>query len=108
MTTPQIESGQFSDVIPGVVDGTVTATLDAEGNVSLHVLVGRHGRNSERCDHIEFILTEENARQLGAMLTTATATAARTGPVPCSVGVRLNSPFSGTEADLASAGPSAR
>ncbi|MGV9265256.1 hypothetical protein ACWDRR_11390 [Kitasatospora sp. NPDC003701] len=107
MTTPQIESGQFSDdVIPGVVDGTVTATLDAEGNVSLHVLVGRHGRNSERCDRIEFILTEENARQLGAMLTNATA--ARTGPVPCSVGVRLNSPFSGTEADLASAGPSAR
>lgn len=71
--------------IPGVVDGIVTPTVDAEGNLSLHIDVRNGPGRSEGGDYIEVVLTGGDARALLA----ASATRPRT--FPCSVGVRLQS-----------------
>ncbi|MFD6889456.1 hypothetical protein [Streptomyces sp. NPDC059957] len=72
-----------NSMIPGVVDGTVTPTLDAEGNLSLHIVV-RNGRGrSGADDYIEVVLTGSDARELLSVPGRAT--------FPCSVGVRLQS-----------------
>jgi len=106
MTHSRTTADRANDMIPGVVDGTVSASADAEGNVSLHILVGGYGRNSELCDRIEFVLSEEHARRLAETL--AAGPAAATGPVPCSVGIRLNAPLADAEPGLAPAGPTVR
>ncbi|GAA2783075.1 hypothetical protein [Streptomyces showdoensis] len=70
--------------IPGVVDGTVTPTVDDEGNLCLHIEV-RHGPGrSEGGDSIEIVLTGADAR---ALLSARTPTGSQV--FPCSVGVRL-------------------
>ncbi|MER8047058.1 hypothetical protein [Streptomyces sp. NPDC094032] len=72
--------------ISGVVDGTVTPTVDAEGNLSLHIEV-RHGPGRAECgDSIEIVLTGADARAL-----LSARTPAGTQVFPCSVGVRLQS-----------------
>ncbi|MGO4636140.1 hypothetical protein AB4225_35280 [Streptomyces sp. 2RAF24] len=88
--------------IPGVVDGTVTPTVDAEGNISLHIEVRNGPGRSEGGDYIEVVLTGGDARALlaassGASGAAASAAAAPSAPsarsraFPCSVGVRLQS-----------------
>lgn len=72
--------------IPGVVDGTVTPTVDAEGNLSLHVEVRNGPGRSEGGDYIEIVLTGDDAR---ALLSSRTPSGAQV--FPCSVGVRLQS-----------------
>ncbi|MFJ8042660.1 hypothetical protein ACIRBX_19435 [Kitasatospora sp. NPDC096147] len=90
MTQLQTQSDRTRELIPGVVDGSVSVSADAEGNVSVHVLVGGYGRQSDRCDRIEFVLSGEHARSLGAVL--AAGRPEQAAPVPCSVGVQLNAP----------------
>ncbi|MFC8511249.1 hypothetical protein ACFU3J_21455 [Streptomyces sp. NPDC057411] len=76
--------------IPGVVDGTITPTVDAEGNLSLHIEV-RNGPG-EGGDYIEVILTGGDARALLSAPKAPEAPAATPSRVfPCSVGVRLQS-----------------
>ncbi|MEV7280614.1 hypothetical protein [Streptomyces sp. NPDC093111] len=78
--------------IPGVVDGTVTPTVDAEGNISLHIEVRNGPGRSDGGDYIEVVLTGGDARALLAASDQAPpAPAARTRAFPCSVGVRLQS-----------------
>ncbi|MDH6124630.1 hypothetical protein [Kitasatospora sp. GP82] len=101
MTNIHTRAGHFRSgesvpaMIPGVVDGMMTTSLDAEGNVSFHILISEYGRSAEISDRVEFILTGEHARQLGeTLLARAQDPAASTpeaSPVPCSVGVRLSS-----------------
>ncbi|MFC7813277.1 MULTISPECIES: hypothetical protein [unclassified Streptomyces] len=75
-------------VIPGVVDGTVTSCVDADGHVSLRITIRDSGLRPEEADHIEVVLTQQDARAL-------LPAPERSAPVACSVGVRLNSaPFS--------------
>jgi hypothetical protein len=78
-------------MIPGVVDGTVTASSEPDGTVSFRIAIGdRTGRG----DYVELVVSGEHAGQLGATLLTASAEAgAGTGAatVPCSVGIRLSS-----------------
>ncbi|MCX4527041.1 MULTISPECIES: hypothetical protein [unclassified Streptomyces] len=76
---------QTPSMIPGVVDGTMGLSRDAEGNVSLHVSIRDSG------DYVELILTEEHVRELGAQLVAGRPDDAFLAP--CSVGVRLASPF---------------
>ncbi|MFB7025272.1 MULTISPECIES: hypothetical protein [unclassified Streptomyces] len=68
-------------MIPGVVDGTMGLSHDAEGNVSLHVSIRDGG------DYVELILTGEHVRGLGAQLVAGRPDDAF--QAPCSVGVRL-------------------
>ncbi|MEU6978440.1 MULTISPECIES: hypothetical protein [unclassified Streptomyces] len=75
--------------IPGVVDGTVTPTVDAEGNISLHIEVRNGPGRSEGGDYIEVVLTGGDARAL--LAASAAAPAPRSQAFPCSVGVRLQS-----------------
>ncbi|MEU2063699.1 hypothetical protein [Streptomyces sp. NPDC013455] len=69
-------------MIPGVVDGTVTTSTDAEGNVSFHIAVG----DTPGGAYVEFILTGEHAGRLGSALLGATGRPDVL--VPCSVGIR--------------------
>ena len=74
-------------MIPGVVDGTVTSCVDADGNISFRIAIGESGLRPEKADHIEVVLTRQDARAL-------LSAPDRSAPVACSVGVRLNSaPF---------------
>ncbi|MFD7066156.1 hypothetical protein ACFV97_02860 [Streptomyces sp. NPDC059913] len=70
-----------STTIPGVVDGTVTPSVDGEGNLSLHIEVRNGPGRADGGDYIEIVLTGKDARAL-------LSTPART-TFPCSVGVRL-------------------
>lgn len=76
-------------MIPGVVDGTVSVSLDQGGNITLHVLI-RDGRPSDAGggDYVEIVLGPEHAGQLGETLRGGIQ---RSATVPCSVGVRLDS-----------------
>ncbi|MEV0219942.1 hypothetical protein [Streptomyces sp. NPDC050704] len=71
-------------MIPGVVDGTITPSVDAEGNVSLHIVVRGAGNRADGSDYIEIVLTGSDARGLLSV-----PMRGETVPVPCSVGVRL-------------------
>ncbi|MFD3537937.1 hypothetical protein ACFWUQ_00320 [Streptomyces sp. NPDC058662] len=71
-------------MIPGVVDGSMGLSADAEGNLSFHVSLRDSG------DYVELILTEEHARLLGAQLVAARPDDSFLAP--CSVGVRLVAP----------------
>ncbi|MCP3819179.1 hypothetical protein NLX86_13995 [Streptomyces sp. A3M-1-3] len=71
-------------MIPGVVDGTVTPSVDAEGNVSLHIVIRDVGSRSQGNDYIEIVLTGSDAREL-----LSAPVPGKAASVPCSVGVRL-------------------
>ncbi|MER6111633.1 hypothetical protein ACWGPD_23145 [Streptomyces hirsutus] len=71
-------------MIPGVVDGTVTSSVDADGNVSFRIAIRESGLRPEKAGHIEVVLTRQDA---GALMSAPD----RSAPVACSVGVRLNS-----------------
>lgn len=74
-------------MIPGVVDGTVTSSVDADGTVSFRIAIRETGLRPEKADHIEVVLTRQDTRAL-------MSAPDRSAPVACSVGVRLNSaPF---------------
>ncbi|MEU4129924.1 hypothetical protein [Streptomyces wuyuanensis] len=73
-----------NSTIPGVVDGTIAPSVDADGNVSFHIVIRDIGRSSEEADYVEVVLTHQDAEALMSM-------AGAAAPVPCSVGVRLNS-----------------
>lgn len=76
--------------IPGVVDGGVSAALDAEGNISFHISIGD---TDGRGDYVELIVSRDHAAELGELLLAGAHSAApvprATLPVPCSVGIRL-------------------
>jgi hypothetical protein len=72
---------QVAMEIPGVVDGVVHMSLDADGNLSLSVLIGGDG------DRIELIVDREHAGALGAMVEGGTPGAVLPA-APCTVGVR--------------------
>ncbi|MFI5808654.1 hypothetical protein [Streptomyces sp. NPDC051561] len=71
-------------LIPGVVDGTVTRSVDDEGHVSFHVLVPGAKGHPDSGDRIEIVLVGTDAEQLLSAHTS-------TPTVPCSVGVRFGS-----------------
>ncbi|MDO0914711.1 hypothetical protein QQM39_28940 [Streptomyces sp. DT2A-34] len=76
-------------MIPGVVDGTVSVSLDHAGNVTLHVLVGDVGLSGAGGgDYVEIVLGPEHAGELGETLRGVNH---RSQTVPCSVGVRFDS-----------------
>ncbi|MFE2282621.1 hypothetical protein ACFXDJ_00280 [Streptomyces sp. NPDC059443] len=79
-----VQTRPVPSMIPGVVDGTMGLSTDAEGNVSFHVSIRDSG------DYVELILTEEHARELGARLIAAQPVDSFLAP--CSVGVRLAAP----------------
>ncbi|MGW1837893.1 hypothetical protein [Streptomyces sp. NPDC002067] len=93
-------------VIPGVVDGTVTASTEPDGTVSLRITIGPH---TDDCDYIELIITADHATRIATtLLSTANSAAPRPGPAdtpgtttaPCSVGVRLTTGAAGTTGAL--------
>ncbi|WP_399089560.1 hypothetical protein ACGH2B_16545 [Streptomyces sp. BBFR2] len=103
-------------VIPGVVDGTVTASTEPDGTVSLRITIGPH---TDDCDYIELIITADHATRIATTLlhTAATSTPPlspanpatpplspadppATTTAPCSVGVRLTTGAAGTTGTL--------
>jgi len=72
-------------MIPGVVDGAVTLSYDAEGHVSFHITV-----RGDRDDYVELVVAGEHAGRLAASLLAGPGSGS-SAPVPCSVGIRLAS-----------------
>ncbi|GGT42745.1 hypothetical protein [Streptomyces chromofuscus] len=70
--------------ISGIVDAVVTTSLDADGALAFHLVVGPSNRPHE-CDRIEFTLDLEDARAL-----VGDAERAVTAQVPCRLGVEFN------------------
>ncbi|MFB7246745.1 hypothetical protein CW362_40355 [Streptomyces populi] len=70
-------------MIPGVVDGTLTPAVDPDGNVSFHIVIRDIDSRRKDADYVEIVLTAQDARALMAR-------PGQGAPVPCSVGVRLN------------------
>lgn len=74
-----------SSRISGVVEGTVSASVDAEGEVTVHIRIGAPGRG----DRIEVVLRREDAESLGGLLSGGPERARPWVFVPCFVGARL-------------------
>ncbi|MFJ4473147.1 hypothetical protein ACIP2X_37425 [Streptomyces sp. NPDC089424] len=70
--------------ISGIVDAVVTTSLDADGALAFHLVVGPPHRPHE-CDRIEFTLDLEHARQL-----VGNAARTPTAQIPCRIGVEFN------------------
>ncbi|MFL6128783.1 MAG: hypothetical protein ACJ73E_06940, partial [Mycobacteriales bacterium] len=84
-----------STLVPGLVDGLVTAVVEDDGSISIHLRIGSPGTHREDCPHIEFVLDREHAGTLGETLLRArrphTSPAdAETPPVPCCIGIWLD------------------
>ncbi|MEU2022437.1 hypothetical protein ABZ565_09750 [Streptomyces sp. NPDC016469] len=85
-------------MVPGVVDGFITTTTDADGNLSLQIRIRATATGGD--DHIEVILGPEHIESLGLLLLAGQGRAAAEGAtprghvpvVPCSVGVRPRNP----------------
>lgn len=71
-------------VIPGVVDGRVTAFPGEDGTVSVHIVIGRLGSSDTVCDRVELIIERQDAERIGEAMMTG-----RSDAVACSVGVAL-------------------
>lgn len=54
---------------PGIVSGSLSLSADVDGSASLHLVVGAAGAPNEECDHIEFVLSPEQADALAHALT---------------------------------------
>lgn len=68
--------------IPGVVDGTLTMSVDPDRGVSFHIAVGSDPR---RRVQVEFLLSPEHAAVIRAALERDAGSA---GPsVPCCIGI---------------------
>jgi len=85
-----------SALVPGLVDGLVTTVLDQDGNISVHLVVGASGTYQEERAHIELVLTREHAGMLGEALLglrrpRASPADRETRPVPCCIGICINS-----------------
>ncbi|MFI0976602.1 hypothetical protein ACH4SP_06190 [Streptomyces sp. NPDC021093] len=73
-----------NSIIPGVVDGRVSAFPNEDGDISVHIVIGKIGSSDETGDRVELIITRENAGRIGEAMM-----AGRSNGVPCSVGVAL-------------------
>jgi len=90
------EESVRSALVPGLVDGMVTTVLDQDGSISVHVVIGSSGAYQEERAHIELVLTREHAGTLGETLLglrrpRASPADRETRPVPCCVGLCINS-----------------
>lgn len=74
--------------IPGVVDGTVTVSVDPDGSITFHVVVGAADGASPDHDHqVEVVIWEKDAGRLGRLL--GGSDREPLASLPCLVGVRL-------------------
>lgn len=93
MGAVQEASPKLPAVIPGVVDGSVTVSVDDDGVITFHLMMGNGQDNGIACDHIEFIVGSEHAetlvRQLMKISTRSQSSLASSEAksVPCCVGV---------------------
>jgi hypothetical protein len=53
---------------PGIVSGSLSLSADVDGSASLHLVVGPAGAPNEECDHVEFVLSPEQADALAHAL----------------------------------------
>jgi hypothetical protein len=51
------------EIIPGIIDGTVTITPEPDGMISFHVLISANGERVDCCDRIELIINPEYVRR---------------------------------------------
>ncbi|MEV8565839.1 hypothetical protein AB0436_09725 [Streptomyces sp. NPDC051322] len=76
--------------ISGVVDAMVTTNRGTDGSLAFHLVVGPADHPQE-CDRIEFVLGPEHARALfGSMSDWSGPASHGSPPMPCRVGVELN------------------
>ena len=68
-----------------MVDGTVSASVDAEGEVTIHVTIATPGRG----DRIEVVMRREDAESLGELLSAGLKRSRPWILIPCFVGARL-------------------
>lgn len=91
---PQDGDFVLPTLIPGVVDGSVTACVQREGFVSFHLKVGSTQNNTDRWESIEFLVRSEEAQLLLDSISRALAQPCgdkvEAMSVPCCVGVRLH------------------
>lgn len=85
--------------VPGLVDGLVTAAVDEDGSISVHLIIGSPNALGEGCPHIELVLGREQVGILGETLLgvcrpRATPADPETPPVPCCIGISLDSAVS--------------
>jgi hypothetical protein len=84
-----------SALVPGLVDGVVTAALDQDGSISVHVTIGAPGLYQEEHAHIELVFEREHAAVLGETLLGVRGPRAapadhKTPPVPCCIGIHID------------------
>jgi hypothetical protein len=53
---------------PGIVSGIMAVSRSPAGEFQLNLAVGPAGARPEKCDHVEFVLSAENARALREVL----------------------------------------
>jgi hypothetical protein len=51
------------EIIPGIIDGTVTITQESDGRISFRVLISANGERVDCCDRIELIINPEYVRR---------------------------------------------
>ncbi|MGY3205114.1 hypothetical protein [Streptomyces sp. TE5632] len=77
-------------LVPGVVDGLITAVTDTDDSVSLRIGVKTPGMGQVGCDRIEVLLGAEEKEVLARILLSSNGPAGTVHHVPfirCSVGV---------------------
>ncbi|MGV9567941.1 hypothetical protein [Streptomyces sp. NPDC003480] len=77
-------------MIPGVVDGLITAVTDSDDSVSLRIRVKIPGMGPVGCDRIEVLLDAEDKEALARVLLSSNGPAGTVRHLPlirCSVGV---------------------
>ncbi|MDH6439257.1 hypothetical protein M2158_007798 [Streptomyces sp. SAI-144] len=79
--------------VPGVVDGSLTISMGADREVSLHVELGSDGGLSGRAAQFEIILGPQDAEIVRAALAADSGGAAPFGmwpsSVPCQIGIHV-------------------
>lgn len=84
-----------SILVPGLVDGLVTTSLEEDGSTSVRLIIGSSGMCQEERGHIELVLNREYAEMLGETLLgmQQPGDSPANGvipPFPCSIGICID------------------
>lgn len=80
--------------VPGIVEASMTISPEADGRISLRVLIGADGSPSSRCDLIELIISPEDINRALAGANTGASRSAQIADeqptFPCHIGLHRN------------------